>query len=121
MALLDARALAHAMVRGGSIAEIGQAYARSRRLHVRLFQLASLALTPFYQSDGRVIPWLRDGLVATVAKVPPMPAILSDLVSGTLVSPFKAIGLKEVDWAVTGRRDTEREPVTPGTLGRRPA
>jgi 2-polyprenyl-6-methoxyphenol hydroxylase-like FAD-dependent oxidoreductase len=102
MALLDARAFARALAQSRSLADIGPAYARSRRLHIRLFQLASRALTPFYQSDSRIIPWFRDGLVATVAKVPPMPAILSSLVAGTLIDPFKAIGLEEVDWARMG-------------------
>ena len=111
MALLDARALAHAMSQSSSLADVGPAYARSRRLHVRFFQLASRALTPFYQSDGLLIPWLRDGLVATVAKVPPAPAVLSALVSGTLLSPFAAVGLKEVDWATIAARHAPREPI----------
>jgi 2-polyprenyl-6-methoxyphenol hydroxylase-like FAD-dependent oxidoreductase len=111
MALLDARALAHAMAAGGSLESICAAYARSRRLHVRFFQLASRALTPFYQSDSHLIPWLRDGLVATVAKVPPMPGLLAGLVSGTLVSPFRPIGLSEVEWARLDSARVEPAPI----------
>jgi hypothetical protein len=74
---------------------------------VRFFQLASRALTPFYQSDSRLIPWLRDGLVATVAKVPPMPSLLAGLVSGTIVSPFGPIGMSEVDWTSVGSTRAE--------------
>jgi 2-polyprenyl-6-methoxyphenol hydroxylase-like FAD-dependent oxidoreductase len=107
MALLDARALAHAIAGGGSLDAVCAAYARSRRLHVRFFQLASRALTPFYQSDSRLIPWLRDGLVATVAKVPPMPSLLAGLVSGTIVSPFGPIGMSEVDWTSVGSTRAE--------------
>jgi len=98
MALLDACALAHAMGSGAPLEKIGDVYAKSRRLHVRFFQTASRVLTPFYQSDGLFIPWLRDGLVATLAKVPPVSALLSRLVSGTLIDPFGPIGLKEGDW-----------------------
>ncbi|MGD9802812.1 MAG: FAD-dependent oxidoreductase [Hyphomicrobiaceae bacterium] len=116
MALLDARALAHAIAQAGSLSDIGPTYARSRRLHVRFFQLASRALTPFYQSDGRLIPWLRDGLVATVAKVPPVPTILSALVSGTLVDPFKRIGLTEADWARLGSSQTQRVLAAEGPI-----
>jgi 2-polyprenyl-6-methoxyphenol hydroxylase-like FAD-dependent oxidoreductase len=111
MALLDARALAHAIAGGGSLSAVCAAYARSRRLHVRFFQLASRALTPFYQSDSYLIPWLRDGLVATVAKVPPMPTLLAGLVSGTLVSPFGPIGLSEVEWPRVAFEGTEPVPI----------
>jgi len=95
MALLDARALAQALVTCDSLADVGPAYAGMRRRHVRLYQLMSRALTPFYQSDGRLIPFARDTLVSTLARVPPMPAILAALVAGTLVDPFRAIGLTE--------------------------
>ncbi len=101
MALLDAAALDCALRSTVSLDEVGPAYARMRRAHVRFFQAASYVLTPFYQSDSRLIPFARDTLVATVARVPPMPAILAALVSGTLVNPFAPIGLSEVrEWPV---------------------
>lgn len=99
MALLDARALAHTLANCDALTDVGPAYAHSRRLHVQLFQLASRALTPFYQSDSYAVPWVRDRLVSTIAKIPPTPAILASLIAGTLVDPFKSIGLKEVAWA----------------------
>lgn len=102
MALLDARALSLAFQQCSSPLAIGRAYARRRRPHMRFFQLASRTLTPFYQSDSLLVPWLRDGLVPTLAKVPPMPSVLSALVSGTLLDPFAAIDLTEVDWAKIG-------------------
>jgi hypothetical protein len=33
-----------------------------------------------------------------VAKIPPAPQLLAAMVAGTIVDPFGAIGLKEVDW-----------------------
>ncbi|MBO6726062.1 MAG: FAD-dependent monooxygenase [Rhizobiaceae bacterium] len=98
MALLDAAALASALTAHDDMATALAAYARARRSHVALFQLLSYALTPFYQSDSRLIPYLRDTLVATVAKVPPMPALLAALVSGTLLNPFAGAGFTEPDW-----------------------
>jgi len=98
MALLDARALAYAATHSETIAGIGPVYAKSRQRHVRFFQIASHILTPFYQSDGFFMPWMRNGLIATLAQVPPMPAILSALISGTLIDPFKSIALQESDW-----------------------
>ena len=100
MALLDAAALSAALTAHDDMATALAAYARARRSHVALFQLLSYALTPFYQSDSRLIPYLRDTLVATVAKVPPMPALLAAMVSGTLLNPFAGAGLKEPDWRV---------------------
>lgn len=101
MALLDAAALAHALSSAGSVEEALAAYASARRSHVRLFQLLSYVFTPFYQSDSRSIAWLRDRLVATVAKVPPAPQILAAIVSGTLADPFSRAGLQECRWLET--------------------
>lgn len=98
MALLDAAALAHALAANDDVGAALAAYARARRNHVRTFQFLSWALTPFYQSDSRLIPFLRDTLVSTVAKVPPMPALLAAMVSGTLLGPFSGAGLTEPDW-----------------------
>jgi 2-polyprenyl-6-methoxyphenol hydroxylase-like FAD-dependent oxidoreductase len=98
MALLDAAALSHALGTSGDIPSALAAYARARRNHVRLFQLLSLAFTPFYQSDSTAIAWIRDRLVSTIAKVPPMPGLLAAIVAGTVIDPFKSAGLTEHDW-----------------------
>ena len=45
------------------------------------------------------MPFLRDTLVATVAKVPPVPRILALMVSGMLARPLASTGLIEADWA----------------------
>ena len=55
----------------------------ARRLHVRVFQALSRAFTPFYQSDSILLPFVRDRLVATVAKVPPAPQLLAAMVADT--------------------------------------
>jgi len=99
MALLDAAALAHALRAYSDIANALSAYAATRRFHVRLFQALSYFLTPFYQSDATTVPYLRDTLVATVAKVPPVPRILALMVSGMLARPLVSTGLIEADWA----------------------
>lgn len=98
MALLDVAALAHALAGHETIEAALLAYARARRMHVRLFQLLSAAFTPFYQSDAAALAWIRDRLVATIAKVPPAPQILAGIVSGTLIDPFNGAGLQECDW-----------------------
>jgi 2-polyprenyl-6-methoxyphenol hydroxylase-like FAD-dependent oxidoreductase len=98
MALLDAATLAFQLRRASTVEEALDAYSMARRTHVRLFQLLSFVFTPFYQSDSRSIAWLRDRLVATVARVPPAPQLLASIVSGTLVDPFRGADLQECRW-----------------------
>ncbi|NRQ15335.1 FAD-dependent oxidoreductase [Ensifer sesbaniae] len=102
MALLDVAALAHALDRASDLDTALAAYAAARRNHVALFQLLSLAFTPFYQSDSTLLAWMRDRLVATIARTPPMQALLASIVSGTLVDPFAPAGLGESDWQAVG-------------------
>lgn len=98
MALLDAAALNYALIGTDRVDTALEAYVRARRWHVRVFQALSLMLTPFYQSDSTVMPFVRDRLVASVAKIPPVPNILASMVAGTVVDPFRRIGIKEARW-----------------------
>lgn len=98
MALLDARALAHALDTSSGLEEALQAYVVARRRHVRVFQALSLAFTPFYQSDSLLLPMIRDRLVPLLVKAPPAPSLLAAMVAGTLIDPFGPIGLREASW-----------------------
>lgn len=84
MALLDAWALSKALEQCSDVQSALTAYAACRRWHVRAFQAISLALTPFYQSDSRVLALLRDGLFGPVAKLPIARRIVAGLISGML-------------------------------------
>lgn len=66
-------------------------YARVRSMHVKLFQTASLSLTPFYQSDNAFMPWLRDCLFEPVSKVPLADKLVTLLGAGLLGDPIKRI------------------------------
>ena len=96
MALLDAAALSTAIDRAHSIEEALEIYCRLRRWHVRFYQFMSIALTPFYQSDGSLLPLIRDVVVSGAAKVPPVPWLLAGLVSGQLLDPLRKIGVPAV-------------------------
>ncbi|MBZ9743297.1 FAD-dependent monooxygenase [Mesorhizobium sp. CO1-1-4] len=98
MALLDAAALGHALARTDGVEAALEAYAKARRWHVRTFQALSLAFTPFYQSDSVALPFIRDRLVATIAKIPPAPQFLASMVAGTAIDPFRRAGLAEAQW-----------------------
>lgn len=67
LALLDALALAEVLA--ASLAELPGdralpaaliAYSRARRRQLAFYQLATRALTPLFQSDSRLLAWLRD-------------------------------------------------------------
>lgn len=98
MALLDAAALAQGLSVAGDVRTALAHYADSRRAHVRLFQALSLAFTPFYQSDSRMLAFIRDRFVASLSRLPPVSALLAAIVSGTLVDPFRGTAVRECDW-----------------------
>ncbi len=87
MALLDAQALVAALQRESNLMQAAGTYCRLRRRHVRFYQMASLGLTPFYQSDGAVLPALRDLLFGPVSRLPGSAAMVTRLGAGLLFSP----------------------------------
>ena len=87
MGFLDALALADALTQHRDLADALPAYARARRWHVRLYQALSLGFTPFYQADGRLLPWVRDHVLGKVARAPLAPRLLAATVSGLLLDP----------------------------------
>lgn len=91
MALLDAFALAHALDAQDDLATALGEYARMRLWHIRLYQLASWAFTPAYQSDSAAFAVLRDAIVSPLARVPPAPQVLAALVAGQVGAPLGAI------------------------------
>lgn len=93
MALLDAKALSVAVERANTVSDIQQQYLMLRRSHVSLYQLLSYSLTPFYQSDSRVLAAIRDRLVAGPAQFAPAQWFLARMVSGKLLNPLSALGL----------------------------
>lgn len=93
MGLLDAFALATAVNEAPDIADALQRYAALRRFHVRLYQAASRLFTPFYQSDSRLLPLLRDRLVPPLARLPGIDRQLALLVAGLYGDPLRALKL----------------------------
>lgn len=89
MALLDACALARALEDQSDTRSALKAYAAARRRHVRLFQLASLTLTGFYQSESRLLAGLRDLVFGPLGRTPGLRRLAARLVSGTLTSPIR--------------------------------
>lgn len=93
MALLDAWALALALRESDSRdAALVRAVALRRR-HVRLYQAMSLLLTPVYQSDGRLVPLLRDRLIGPISTLKPVMRLQAAMVSGLVGGPLSRLGL----------------------------
>jgi salicylate hydroxylase len=89
-ALLDVEGLTLALQQTSDLTEAAKLYAKSRRNHVRVYQLLSQVFTPFYQSDSTLLPLLRDTMVAQSARIPFVQRILARTVAGTLVKPIGA-------------------------------
>lgn len=94
MALLDAYALALALRSEPTVAAGLTRYRRLRAGHVGLYQLLSALFTPVYQSDSRVVPFIRDRLVGPVSRIWPSTWIQAAMVSGLLGAPLSRLGLR---------------------------
>jgi 2-polyprenyl-6-methoxyphenol hydroxylase-like FAD-dependent oxidoreductase len=82
LALEDARVLA-ACVSGAADLQSGLArFSRARQSHVRYYQRASWALTPFFQSDFSWLAPLRDACLGPVCRFPPSRRLMLGTLSG---------------------------------------
>ncbi len=95
MALLDAWALARALAQGGDLDACLARAISARWAHVRLYQTLSALFTPPYQSDGRVMPFLRDHIVPPFARRWPATRIQATMVAGTFGWPLRRLGLAD--------------------------
>jgi 2-polyprenyl-6-methoxyphenol hydroxylase-like FAD-dependent oxidoreductase len=93
MALLDAMALSLALRQNPDQAL--PRYAQMRRWHVRSYQAMSAAFTPMYQSSGWLLPALRDHILAPASRIPPLPRLLTALVSGDMIPPIAGTGFPD--------------------------
>ncbi|RKE84787.1 NAD(P)/FAD-dependent oxidoreductase [Rhizobium sp. AG855] len=95
MALLDAASLASAFIHAEDAGAAISRHLQQRQMHVRSYQLLSQVLTPFYQSDSRLLPVLRDHLIAPVTTLPGIRSVISTLVTGDLLDPVGRLRLPE--------------------------
>ena len=100
MALLDARALAHAL----AVAADGRSSAAGlcQNAAHACAGVPGAVLSPSRRSTSRTRPCCRSsatGWSRRSRRIPPAPQLLASMVAGTVVDPFGPIGLKEVDWS----------------------
>lgn len=98
MALIDALALSVSLRCSTDARDALVAYARSRRLHVGFYQALSTVLTPFYQSDSRILPLMRDHLIAPMLRRRGIVhAMIAAMVTGGVLDPVgRATRIEEV-------------------------
>ncbi|MEM7546433.1 MAG: FAD-dependent monooxygenase [Pseudomonadota bacterium] len=94
MGLLDAASLALALRQGPNLAEASRDFHGRRRWHLAIYQAASRIFTPVYQSDSRLLPWVRDQLLSRVSYGWPASALISAMVAGTMGYPLRQLDLE---------------------------
>ena len=72
LALVDACVLADSIRTTSSVDAALDLYAATRRKHLRFYQRMTRWLTPFFQSDQRVLGWLRDWTFPIANAIPPL-------------------------------------------------
>ncbi len=93
MALLDAWALAKGLKSAANVDSGVATAVRLRRRHVLLYQWLTDLFTPVYQSDSRLLPFVRDRLVGPISTLWPATSIQAAMVSGLAGNPLGALGL----------------------------
>lgn len=84
MALMDAAALARAIASVDTIDAVAKCYQKLRSLHIALYQMLSRMFTPLYQSDSKLLPFIRDIAIHYFARWPLVDRLIARTVSGRL-------------------------------------
>jgi 2-polyprenyl-6-methoxyphenol hydroxylase-like FAD-dependent oxidoreductase len=87
MALLDAQALQLALRSTSDLQDALRDYAAARRRQMIYYQALSWGFTPFYQSDSRVLPPLRDYVIAPATRLPLLRWLVAASVAGLVLAP----------------------------------
>jgi 2-polyprenyl-6-methoxyphenol hydroxylase-like FAD-dependent oxidoreductase len=66
----------------GGLQEALAAYASKRRRQMVYYQALSRGFTPFYQSDSRILPPLRDYIIAPATRLPLVRWLVAASVAG---------------------------------------
>lgn len=97
LALMDAVALAKCVRTNVDVLVALAAYTRARKTHLHFYGQASRLLTPVFQSDGRVLPWLRDLMLVRSSKWPMARDINRQTLVGVRRGWFRGeMGLEEI-------------------------
>jgi 2-polyprenyl-6-methoxyphenol hydroxylase-like FAD-dependent oxidoreductase len=82
LALLDAITLSDCLAAQPTVAAALSRYSSMRKRHLHYYGQASRWLTPVFQSDLRLVPWLRDVFMRTASRWPVAGAITRETLVG---------------------------------------
>jgi 2-polyprenyl-6-methoxyphenol hydroxylase-like FAD-dependent oxidoreductase len=97
LALLDAYFLARAFEESESLDSTMKRYMKYRKGNIKFYQMASRYLTPFFQSDSKIFPFLRYFTCAVPCAFPPTQKYGARVLSGTKTGIFSY--MNPGDWA----------------------
>jgi 2-polyprenyl-6-methoxyphenol hydroxylase-like FAD-dependent oxidoreductase len=86
--LIDAVVLADALAGSDDLSKAFARYQKARRAHVGFYQLASAAMTPFFQSDSCTLALLRDLTFNRLKSVPYLRREMVRTLAGLKTGPF---------------------------------
>ena len=84
LALIDAVELAHRLTPARSVSISLARFQSARRRQTGVYQLASRALTPLFQSRGPIGPLVRDLIFAPLARLPLLRSLSATILTGML-------------------------------------
>lgn len=99
MALLDAWGLVAGLREGRTHSEGLRLANRWRRDHVAIYQLATAAFTPMFQSNAMALSAIRDRVMAPLSRFAPIARIQAQLMSGLFGWPLEQLGLEVPDYS----------------------
>ena len=91
MGLMDARRLAKSLTRLDELRDALKDYENNRKKQVRFYQMMSHYLTPFFQSDSKVLSTIRDLTFHPMSKLPFMSELMMQTLAGVKTGPFSSL------------------------------
>jgi 2-polyprenyl-6-methoxyphenol hydroxylase-like FAD-dependent oxidoreductase len=88
LGLIDAAVLAQCIAGERDVEKALAAYSAARRDHLGYYQWASGVLTPVFQSDARLLPWLRDATMGLACRLPIVRGHMLSTLAGTKAGVF---------------------------------
>ncbi|ESQ80630.1 NAD(P)/FAD-dependent oxidoreductase [Asticcacaulis sp. YBE204] len=89
LGLCDALILSEALSREPGIDEAIATYSRARKAHLTFYQIASRWMTPFFQSDQKLAPWVRDRSFGLMCRMPWMREEMLRTLAGVKTGLFR--------------------------------
>jgi 2-polyprenyl-6-methoxyphenol hydroxylase-like FAD-dependent oxidoreductase len=82
LALVDAATLGAAVAGSETVAGAFEMYEQQRRSQIRYYQWATRFLTPFFQSNSRMLGWTRDTFMGLACSIPPISKLMISTMCG---------------------------------------